>query len=77
MRESNFMGIESVNSELAVNASSSWANVQNNMSAAALNNPLDMLRIQEWAQQYSTAVQLDSSIIKMFKDLLSGITSKI
>nr|EEE1923375.1 hypothetical protein [Salmonella enterica subsp. diarizonae] len=28
-------------------------------------------------QQYSTAVQLDSAVIKMFKDLLSGITSKI
>lgn len=71
------MSIETVNSQLTQNASGSWANVQNNMSIASLNNPLDMLRIQEWAQQYSTAVQLDSSMIKMFKDLLSGITSKI
>lgn len=71
------MSIESVNSQLLQTASSNWGNVQNNMSPSDLNNPLDMLRVQEWAQQYSTAVQLDSAMIKMFKDLLSGITSKI
>ncbi|MFS9381049.1 type III secretion system needle filament subunit SctF [Citrobacter sp. ANG330] len=71
------MSLEGVNTQLAQNAQSSWNNVQSNMSLAAINNPVDMLRIQEWTQQYSTAVQLDSSMIKMFKDLLSGITSKI
>lgn len=71
------MGIESINSQLLQTADSNWSNVQSNMSPTDLNNPVDMLRIQEWTQQYSTAVQLDSAMIKMFKDLLSGITSKI
>ncbi|EAA4707833.1 EscF/YscF/HrpA family type III secretion system needle major subunit [Salmonella enterica] len=69
--------LESVNAQLLQTANNNWSNVQNMMSPSDLNNPLDMLRIQEWAQQYSTAVQLDSAVIKMFKDLLSGITSKI
>jgi type III secretion protein F len=71
------MSLESVNSQLLTSASNNWGNMQNNMSIADLNSPVDMLRIQQWTQQYSTAVQLDSAMIKMFKDLLSGITSKI
>jgi|GEM_PF-4353313 len=71
------MSIESINSQLSGQATSNWLSLQNNLSPSELNNPIDMLKIQQWAAEYSIEVQLDSAMIKMMKDLLSGITSKI
>lgn len=71
------MNIANVSSQLLATASSDWNNVQNNLSASDLNNPLELLRVQQWSQEFSTAVELDSAMIKMVKDLLAGITSKI
>ncbi|HFS7392120.1 TPA: type III secretion system needle filament subunit SctF, partial [Citrobacter werkmanii] len=71
------MNIANVSSQLLAKASSDWNNVQNILSASDLNNPLELLRVQQWLQEFSTEVELDSGMIKMVKDLLAGITSKI
>lgn len=71
------MNLSQINTQLSSMESSQSQNVQANMSVRDLNNPERLLDIQQWTQQYATEVGFQSAMIKMVKDLLSGIISKI
>ena len=71
------MGFEALVSEVSQYADSSLSNIQGDMTPMALNSPGQMLKIQQWVQQYSTYVSFESAMIKTVKDLLAGIVQKI
>lgn len=71
------MSFEALVSEVSQYADSSLSNIQGDMTPASLNSPGQMLKIQQWVQQYSTYVSFESAMIKTVKDLLAGIVQKI
>lgn len=71
------MNLSQMNTQLSSMESSQAQDIQSDMSVRDLNNPEKLLDVQMWAQQYSIEVGFQSSMIKMVKDLLQGIISKI
>jgi type III secretion protein F len=66
-----------MNTQLSSMETSQAQDIQADMSVRDLNNPEKLLDVQEWTQQYSIEVGFQSAMIKMVKDLLQGIISKI
>lgn len=71
------MNLSQMNTQLSSMETSQAQDIQSNMSVRNLNSPEKLLDIQQWTQQYSIEVGFQSSMIKMVKDLLQGIISKI
>lgn len=71
------MNFDALISEVSQSANTSWSNIQSISTPAALNSPVDMLKLQEEFQYYSNGVSLASAEIKTLKDLISGIIQKI
>ena len=71
------MNLSQINTQLSGMENSQSQNIQSNLSVRELNNPENLLNIQQWSQEYATEIGFQSSMIKMVKDLLSGIISKI
>lgn len=51
--------------------------INDKMNGNDLLNPESMIKAQFALQQYSTFINYESSLIKMIKDMLSGIIAKI
>ncbi|EGV9510900.1 type III secretion system needle protein SsaG [Salmonella enterica] len=51
--------------------------INDKMKGNDLLNPESMIKAQFALQQYSTFINYESSLIKMIKDMLSGIIAKI
>ncbi|ENU5706088.1 type III secretion system needle filament protein SsaG [Salmonella enterica] len=51
--------------------------INDKMNGNDLLNPESMIKVQFALQQYSTFINYESSMIKMIKDMLSGIIAKI
>lgn len=51
--------------------------INDKMKGNDLLNPESMIKVQFALQQYSTFINYESSMIKMIKDMLSGIIAKI
>ncbi|EDX9484427.1 type III secretion system needle protein SsaG [Salmonella enterica] len=51
--------------------------INGKMNGNDLLNPESMIKVQFALQQYSTFINYESSMIKMIKDMLSGIIAKI
>lgn len=72
------MNIESLIFPLSQLMSKLFADVKSKVSGAkGIDDPAKTLEIQFAIQQYSNAVNLESALIKVFKDLFYGIISKI
>ena len=71
------MNIDQITSQLSGMENYQAQNIQGNISMQDLNNPQRMLNIQKWSQEYSIEVGFHSAMIKMVKDLLTGIVSNI
>jgi len=71
------MNIESLINALSDKMSKVSQDLKAKVSSTDLNNPGQMVKMQYSIQQYSNLVNIQSSLVKVFKDLFSSIISKI
>ncbi len=71
------MDLTGLTNQLSQLSAKSAQSVKANMKAGDINDPDKMLKTQFNLQQYSNFVGYESAIIKMIKDMMQGIISKI
>ncbi|ASV32890.1 EscF/YscF/HrpA family type III secretion system needle major subunit [Candidatus Hamiltonella defensa] len=71
------MNIESLINVLSDKMSKISQDLKAKVSSTDLNNPGQMVKMQYSIQQYSNLVSIQSSLVRVFKDLFSSIISKI
>ncbi|XAV88285.1 MAG: type III secretion system needle filament subunit SctF [Candidatus Symbiodolus clandestinus] len=71
------MNLDNILSTLRTTAEQGIESVNANLDYKVVNNPQEMLANQWMVMQYSSYLSYGSSLLKMYRDLLSGIIAKI